>query len=417
MRARSSRSVRAVLQRAMGLSAAFALLLMGGFFTLFSYDLEDVIFSRIVAAEADRAGSGHVPGITLYDGHAALPSWLAERLRPNAPPGEYEVPAAEHGHFHVAVRPGAGGDRRYFAFDVTHLTSTTAHLKRTAGLTLTSALLAMLAAALLALLVARRLGRPLERMVEWLRAEGAPPPEDDGGVDEVRALRDALLARDVRIQEQLEREQRFNRDASHELRTPLAVAQGAVEILELDPPGDAETFDRLRRAVSQMGLLTEGILWLARERRSEERCDLHRVSRELLALYGHLRRDDGIALVIDSAEEVHAPVPASVARVMMGNLLKNALAYTDEGRIVITLEPQSWTLTDTGAGFGRAEPGSESHGIGLSLVDRLARRFGWALSIEPLEPRGTRARLSWGAEGDTPVRKQVGSVVRTPENG
>ncbi|MBN8227987.1 HAMP domain-containing histidine kinase [Corallococcus macrosporus] len=396
MRART-RSVRAMLRRAMGLSATFALVMMGGFFTLFSYDLEDVIFSRIVAAEADRPEPGHFPGVTRYDGHSALPPWLAERLRPGAPPGEYEVAAGSHGHFHVAVRPGADGSQRYFAFDVTRLTSTTDNLKRTAGLLLTSALLAMLAAVLLARLMARRLGRPLERMVEWTQAEGAAPPEDDGGVAEVRALLDALRARDARIQEQLERERRFNRDASHELRTPLAVAQGAVEILELDPPRDAETFDRLRRAVSQMGLLTEGILWLARERRTEERCDLHRVSRELLALYGHLRRSDGIELTIESTGEVHAPIPASVARVMMGNLLKNALAYTDAGRIVITLEPSAWTLSDTGVGFGRAEPGSESHGIGLSLVERLARHFGWTLTIDALDPRGTRVRLSWRA--------------------
>lgn len=387
--------MRVLLRRAMGLSAAVALVLMGAFFTLFSYDLEDVIFNRIVAEEADRPEPGHVPGITLYDGHSALPPWLGARLPPGAPPGEYEVPAGGHGHFHVAVRPGAGGGSRYFAFDVTRLTSTTDNLKRTAGLLLASALLALLAAAILAHLVARRLGRPLERVVEWTRAEGAPPPADDGGVAEIRALLDALLARNARIQEQLEREQRFNRDASHELRTPLAVAQGAVEILELDPPRDVETFDRLRRALSQMGLLTEGILWLARERRSEERCDLHRVSRELLALYGHLRRSDGIALVIESAGEVHAPIPASVARVMMGNLLKNALAYTDEGRIVIAIEPSAWTISDTGAGFGRAEPGRESLGIGLSLVERLTRHFGWALSIDAQEPRGTRVRLSW----------------------
>ena len=38
---------------------------------------------------------------------------------------------------------------------------------------------------------------------------------------------------------------------------------------------------------------------------------------ELLALYGHLRRGDGIELTIESAGEVQAPVPASVARVMM----------------------------------------------------------------------------------------------------
>jgi signal transduction histidine kinase len=387
--------MRAILRRSMGLSAALALVLMGGFFTLFSYDLEDALFNRIVAAEADRPGPGHAPGITLYEGHSALPPWLGARLASEAPRREYEIAAGGHGHFHVAVRPGPHGGSRYFVFDVTHLTGTTAHLKRTAGLLLTSALLALGASALLARLAARRLGRPLERLVEWTRTEGAPLPGNDGGVAEVRALLEALRARDARIQELLARERQFNRDASHELRTPLAVAQGAVEILELDPPRDTETFDRLRRAVSQMGLLTEGILWLAREHRAGERCALHGVSRELLALYGHLRRREDIELVLEPSAEVHAPFPASAARVMLGNLLKNALAYTNEGRIVITVEPTAWTITDTGAGFGRAEPGSEGLGIGLSLVERLARRFGGALSIEALEPRGTRVRLSW----------------------
>ncbi|NMO21693.1 HAMP domain-containing histidine kinase [Pyxidicoccus fallax] len=380
----------------MWLSAAFALVLMGAFFTLFSYDLEDVIFNRLVAAEADRSEPGHMPGITTYSGHASLPPWLRERLAEDAPQAEYEVSTRGHGHFHVAVRPGAAdGKPRYVVFDVTELTSTTSHLRRTSGLLLTSALLALLAAALLGHVVARRLGRPLEQLVGRLREEDGALPEDDGGVAEVRALLEALRARDERIQELLERERRFNRDASHELRTPLAVAQGAVEILELDPPRDAETFRRLRQAVSQMGLLTEGILWLARERRSDERCELLRVSRELVALYAHLRQSDRIEISIESAGEVLAPIPAPVARVMLGNLLKNALAYTSEGRIVIGIEPTAWTLSDTGVGFGSVEPGQEGFGIGLSLVERLARRFSWGLAIDTLKPHGTRVRLTW----------------------
>ncbi|WNG22138.1 HAMP domain-containing histidine kinase [Cystobacter fuscus] len=380
----------------MWLSAAFALVLMGAFFTLFSYDLEDVIFNRLVAAEADRPEPGHLPGITTYSGQASLPPWLRERLEQKTSQGEYEIPTEGHGHFHVAVRPGAAnGTPRYVALDVSALTSTTSQLRRRTGLLLTSALLALLAAALLGHVVARRLGRPLEQLVERLREEDGALPEDDGGVAEVRALLEALRTRDARIQELLERERRFNRDASHELRTPLAVAQGAVEILELDPPRDAETFHRLRQAVNQMGLLTEGILWLARERRSEERCELLRVSRELVALYAHLRQSDRVELSIESAGEVLAPLPAPVARVMLGNLLKNALAYTSEGRIVIGIEPTAWTLSDTGVGFGSVEPGQEGFGIGLSLVERLARRFSWTIAIDTSRPHGTRVRLTW----------------------
>jgi signal transduction histidine kinase len=81
--------------------------------------------------------------------------------------------------------------------------------------------------------------------------------------------------------------------------------------------------------------------------------------------------------------------------VVLGNLLKNALAYPSEGRIVIRIEPTAWTLSDTGVGFGSVEPGREGFGIGLSLVERLARRFSWGIAIDPLKPHGTRVRLTW----------------------
>lgn len=77
------------------------------------------------------------------------------------------------------------------------------------------------------------------------------------------------------------------------------------------------------------------------------------------------------------------------------NLIKNALAYTSQGRIVIHITPEAWSICDTGMGFGRVEPEHTGFGIGLSLVERLARRFNWNLSISALEPRGTQVRLTW----------------------
>ncbi|AKF85291.1 hypothetical protein MFUL124B02_11070 [Myxococcus fulvus 124B02] len=378
-------------------SAALSLVLMGAFFTLFSYDLEDTLFARLVATAMDgRGGDGAMPlGIRTYVGHTSLPSWMQAEVPSDALVGEYEIFPPGHGHFHVAVRPDASsGLTRYGVLDTTELTRTTRQLRRTSGLLLVSAVLAMLGAAGLSLLVARRLGVPLERLVAQVQS-GHEPRDEDIVVTEVRALSQALSARDVRIQELLERERAFNRDASHELRTPLAVAQGAVEILELDPPRDSATFGRLRQAVLQMGLLTEGILWLARPGRSDETCGLVGISRELLALYGgHLARGD-VELVVEATDEVIVPLPGSVARVMLGNLIKNALAYTEEGRIVIRVTPESWSIEDTGVGFGRSESEQRGFGVGLSLVERLARRFQWTLDLRAVEPHGTHVRLTW----------------------
>ncbi|QDE67027.1 two-component sensor histidine kinase [Myxococcus xanthus] len=398
----------------MGVSAALALVLMGTFFTLFSYDLEDAIFARFVATAADgrRDDTGAIPlGMTAYVSHEGLPSWLGDALPLDTPRGEYEVFAQGRGHFHVAVRPDApAGTTRYVVLDTTALTSTTRHLRRTSGLLLVSALLALLGAAGLSLVVARRLSRPLEQLVARVQSD-TPAREEDVGVTEVRALAEALRVRDARIQELLERERAFNRDASHELRTPLAVAQGAVEILELDPPADTETFGRLRQAVHHMGLLTEGILWLARSGRADESCGLVSISREMVALYGKHRPHGDVELVIEAKEEVLAPLPGSVARVMLGNLIKNALAYTHQGRIVIHIAPEGWSISDTGVGFGRVEPGHMGFGIGLSLVERLAQRFNCDVAISAVEPHGTTVRLTWPS-----VRASQAEVSLPPSN-
>jgi len=386
----------------MALSATLALVLMGAFFTLFSYDLEDAIFAQLVAAaangpadDADMGRQATALEMKTYVGHASLPPWLRDVLPEDAPRGEHELFTLNHGHFHVAVRPdSSAGLTRYVVFDTTELTRTTRHLRRTSGLLLASALLALLGAAGLSHVLARRLSLPLEQLVARVRSN-APQQTEGVVVTEVRALAEALSVREARIQELLERERAFNRDASHELRTPLSVAQGAVEILELDPPADAETFGRLRQAVQHMGLLTEGILWLARTGRSDESCGLVGISREMVALYGaHLAHGD-VELVIDAKEEVRVPLPGSVARVLLGNLIKNALAYTSQGRIIIHVVPEAWSISDTGVGFGRSQPEHTGFGIGLSLVERLAHRFNWTMSISSLAPHGTKVRLEW----------------------
>ncbi|RKH30278.1 sensor histidine kinase [Corallococcus praedator] len=383
------------------LSSALALLLMGGFFTLFSYDLEDTIFNRLVAVEAERQSGGRAAppglpvGMSVHRGHAALPPALARKLPPSLSRGEYEVATDGAGHFHVAVRPDAhGGEPLYVAFRVDTFTSTTGQLGRNAWLLLVSAALSLLAASGIAVVVARRVSRPLEQLVAALGEDAPEAEEDPGAVRELGTLRDALRERDARIQRLLERERQFNRDVSHELRTPLAVAQGAVELLERAPPQDTAAFARLRSAVLQMGLLTEGILWLARTPHPGERCELKAVSREVVALYDGLRQP-AVSVVVEAEGPVEAPVSAEVARVLLGNLVKNAFGYTRTGSVRVHVAPGLWSISDSGEGLGNVAPEHAGFGVGLSLVQRLAQRLGWSVTFTPLQPQGTRVELRW----------------------
>jgi signal transduction histidine kinase len=84
--------------------------------------------------------------------------------------------------------------------------------------------------------------------------------------------------------------------------------------------------------------------------------------------------------------------------VLVGNLIRNACQYTERGRVTVIVETDRVVVRDTGVGFGEEERkrafvsffrGGQGrgggHGIGLTIVKRLADRFGWevALSSEP----------------------------------
>jgi signal transduction histidine kinase len=91
---------------------------------------------------------------------------------------------------------------------------------------------------------------------------------------------------------------------------------------------------------------------------------------------------------------------------VIGNLLRNAFAYTDRGKIRVLLDGGSLTVTDTGIGidakdlprvFERYYHSQRSHGagIGLSLVKRICERYGWTITIDSEPGFGTASHLEF----------------------
>ena len=71
-----------------------------------------------------------------------------------------------------------------------------------------------------------------------------------------------------RIEELVQRERNFTRDASHELRTPLAVIRMATEMMQADSvcsPRQQKALNRIQGAVRDMETLIEAFLILARD--------------------------------------------------------------------------------------------------------------------------------------------------------
>jgi len=86
---------------------------------------------------------------------------------------------------------------------------------------------------------------------------------------------------------------------------------------------------------------------------------------------------------------------------------------THQGHVRVRLDEEGVLVEDTGIGiapdqlqqvFERHYSGpAGGEGIGLSLVRRICDRYGWQISIESHENRGTLIRLSLGRAGQGSV--------------
>lgn len=231
---------------------------------------------------------------------------------------------------------------------------------------------------------------------------------------DVASLSQALHGFATRLEEFVERERNFTRDASHELRTPLTVIKVGADIL-LDEedlsPFTRRGAARMRRAARDMEALIDSFLILAREDGvglPEEDFTINEVVREEVERSQPLVDDKPIHLSLEERAVFGLHTSPRAFGVLIGNLIRNACMYTERGAITITIDTGCVIVRDTGIGmseddlahlfesFYRGGKGQgEGHGIGLSIVKRLADRFGWEIGISSKLGVGTTIRVSF----------------------
>lgn len=249
------------------------------------------------------------------------------------------------------------------------------------------------------------------RVAELRPEEPSAPLADEFPWDEIRRLAADFDTYLVRLHDFMERERLFTGDVSHELRTPLAVIQGATELLLADPdmhPGNRGRIARIGRAVTEMGEISGALLALAREQEGTAEqpgaCDAEAVAAELVARYRELFHGKPVELAMMVVARPNVAADRAVLAMVLGNLLRNALSFTDAGEVRVRLESNAIAVEDTGPGIGTGDAAglfrpyvrggtSDGAGLGLSLVQRLCERQGWRVTLADGPTGGTVARL------------------------
>lgn len=219
--------------------------------------------------------------------------------------------------------------------------------------------------------------------------------------DEVGVLARAIAARERDLVRYMQRESFFTGDVSHELRTPLTVLQGGLEVLELRLAGLEggaalmPVLQRLQRTVLNMSDMVRSLLMLARRPEDivPETIDAAALVRELCAGDAGVRLS-GPASVLTVGDE-------GLARIIFKNLLDNARKYTEDGKVLVSVENGLFRIRNKGhipehldvfargvrAPHPHGAPTPVGSGLGLSLALRACEQMGWIIRQENVADR------------------------------
>jgi len=208
---------------------------------------------------------------------------------------------------------------------------------------------------------------------------------------------------------------------AHDLRTPLAELRSRLEELALTRPPPGETFAEIDAALADVDrviAIFNALLRLAQidagmRRSGFVSLDAGKIAADAVEFYLPAAELKGVTLQFRD----HGPAPVSADPVLLAqavsNLIDNALKYVPPGGTVTVEaphdpnEPVQIVVCDNGPGVpdsekpkvierfyrGDASRGTPGAGLGLSVVDAVARLHGGTLELTDNHP-GLRARLT-----------------------
>jgi two-component system OmpR family sensor kinase len=264
--------------------------------------------------------------------------------------------------------------------------------------------------------------RPVRRTRDELakrQPEALSPVAETGLPDEIRPLVHELNLLLDRTRQAFAAQKRFVGDAAHELRSPLAALR--LQLQALQRPGDEAArrvaVERLAAGIDRASRLIEQLLSMARHdaaaaQTAPKPVELVQLMRQSISDILPEANAKSMDIGMDGAAQAWVRGDADALSLLARNLLDNAVKYAPtHGRIDVLIETGDDAVTlivdDSGPGIPPDERGrvfdrfyrAQNHdavgsGLGLSIVDAVARRHGASIFLEDAPTLGgLRARM------------------------
>ena len=205
---------------------------------------------------------------------------------------------------------------------------------------------------------------------------------------------------------------------SHELRSPLNAILGFADILmeEVDGPlsvSAREEVEQIRGSGAHLAALINDILEFSalesgQLKLSRSRVDLTALTNELVREASVLVGDKELTVRVEGDPQVMARVDGRRVRQILGNLVNNAIKFTQRGEVIVRVRREgalaALAVTDTGPGISPQERAVIFHeykqarsermkrrgtGLGLAIARRLVMLHQGSIQVESELGRGS----------------------------
>lgn len=264
--------------------------------------------------------------------------------------------------------------------------------------------------------------RPLDKVRAEIMGQAVPSLRAMETRDlpaEVAPLGEALNALLQRLEQAFATERDFIANAAHELRTPLTAVRLQAQLADQarDAAQRAAALDQLRAGVDRAAHVVEQLLQMARLEPDAQQfafaeVRLDQLAKNAVADFSPQAEDKRIDLGVGTCRPVRLSGHAESLRILLSNLIENALRHTPAGgRIDVDVDEEDGLarldVADSGPGIpeefrervfdrffrlaGSDTPGS---GLGLPIARQAARLHGGEITLGESPAGGLRVRVA-----------------------
>lgn len=273
----------------------------------------------------------------------------------------------------------------------------------------------------------RRVTRAAERMAHGQFSARMPTPRGGAEIDQ---LADAFNRMADRITLLIAEMRQGNDNIAHDLRSPITRIRGLAEMAITAKRGTAhdpaesigsivEECDRMLNLINTMLDISEAEVGIGRA--TLEEFDLGEMVHQAAELYEIVAEEKRLVLRTEVPEGVLVHADRRKIQRLLSNLLDNALKYTEQGGVTITLTTGKnevrLAVRDSGLGIAANDVGriferfyrcdssrnQPGNGLGLSLARAIVRAHGGTITVASCPGQGSEFTVVLPTRTEVPV--------------